>query len=144
MPCPRNVWLSAATTVAIILLITAWLREHVFAYPPEVVAAAWDEHVGRSEVVALLARLETDGTIESSLGTARDGATMTLRLKGDRSRLDGYERALIDRLFFHGEQQSDPVSWSIHVSGEIEERKGALEVRVRRQGCMQDTSAARP
>jgi hypothetical protein len=52
--------------------------------------------------------------------------------------------SLIDRLFFHGKQQSDPVSWSIHVSGEIEERKGALKVRVRRQGCMQDTSAAQP
>lgn len=79
----------------------AWLREHVLAYPPEVVAAAWDEHIGSAEVVALLARLEADGALESSLSTARRGATMTLRLKGERGRLDGYERALIDKLFFH-------------------------------------------
>lgn len=78
----------------------AWLREHVFAYRPEVVAAAWDEHIGKAEVVALLAGLEADGVIESSVSAAK-GADMTLRLKSDGRALNEYESALIDKLFFH-------------------------------------------
>ena len=45
----------------------AWLQEHVLRHPAEVVGAAWDEWVGPPEVVALLARLEAEGTLESSV-----------------------------------------------------------------------------
>jgi hypothetical protein len=76
-----------------------WLRQHVLAHPAEVVGAAWDDGIGSAEVVALLARLETEGKIESEV---RSRTTMALRLKVDRESLDGYERQLIDKLFFNG------------------------------------------
>ncbi|HUR20345.1 MAG TPA: YdeI/OmpD-associated family protein, partial [Vicinamibacterales bacterium] len=78
----------------------AWIREHILKYPAEVVAAAWDENVGTAEVVALIARLVADGKLESSVGKGKKSdASMTLRLKADRSKLNAHERALIDKLF---------------------------------------------
>lgn len=81
----------------------SWVREHILKYPAEVVAAAWDEHVGTAEVVALIARMVADGQLESSVGkgTKKD-ASMTLRLQVDRSTLNAHERALVDKLFFDG------------------------------------------
>jgi len=79
----------------------AWLRDHIFKYPAEVVAAAWDENVGTAEVVALLARMEADGKLESSVSRAKKGGSMTMRLIADRSDLNAHERALIDKLFFN-------------------------------------------
>jgi uncharacterized membrane protein YgcG len=80
----------------------AWVREHILKHPAEVVAAAWDENVGTAEVVALLARMEADGQLESIVGKSKSAgdASMTLRLKADRSSLNDYERALINKLFF--------------------------------------------
>jgi hypothetical protein len=79
----------------------AWLREHILEYPAEVVGAAWDEGVGPPEVVALIARMVNDGTLESSVGKKSGKvAPMTLRLKVDRSTLQGHERSLVDGLFF--------------------------------------------
>ena len=40
-----------------------WLREHVLKYPAEAVAAAWDENIGSAEVVALIARMVSDGKL---------------------------------------------------------------------------------
>jgi hypothetical protein len=74
----------------------AWLREHVLKYPAELVSAAWDDNIGQTEVVALLARLTSEGTLESRAS----GTSMTLRLLIPRGKLDGYERALIDKLFY--------------------------------------------
>ena len=80
----------------------SWLREHILKYPSEVVGAAWDDRVGQPEVVSLLARLTTDGTLESQPSPGASKASMTLRLKTDRSKLAGYERKLVDALFFGG------------------------------------------
>jgi len=77
----------------------AWLQRHVFVHPAEVVAAAWDDGIGSTEVVALLARLEAEGKLESDI-TSR--SSMSLRLKVDRDTLEGYERQLIEKLFFNG------------------------------------------
>jgi hypothetical protein len=82
----------------------AWLRQHILAHPAEVVGAAWDDGIGSAEVVALLARLETEGKIESEV---RSRSTMALRLTVDRESLDGYERQLIDKLFFNGRVTTD-------------------------------------
>jgi hypothetical protein len=76
-----------------------WLRQHVLAHPAEVVGAAWDDGIGPSEVVALLARLVSEGKLTSDV-TSR--SSMALRLQVDRDSLDGYERELIDKLFFNG------------------------------------------
>lgn len=76
----------------------AWLRTHVLNHPAEVISAAWDDNVGQAEVVTLLARLESEGT----LSTRTDGDTLKMQLKANRESLQGYERALIDGLFFNG------------------------------------------
>jgi hypothetical protein len=76
----------------------AWLREHVLRHPAEVVGAAWDEVIGTPEVVALIARMVSEGALESNVGK---GGVMHLRLKVDRNTLEGHERTLVDRLFFN-------------------------------------------
>ena len=75
-----------------------WLQQHVLRHPAEVVGAAWDELVGSPEVVALIARMVSEGKLESEVGK---GNVMHLRLKVKRDLLLPHERKLIDRLFFN-------------------------------------------
>jgi uncharacterized membrane protein YgcG len=84
-----------------------WINEHVLALKPEVVGAAYDRHTGQAEVAALLARLEQEGKLASILtepageaGTRR----LELELRAPRETFEGYERALIDKLFVAGER----------------------------------------
>ncbi len=77
---------------------TAWLREHVLAHPAEVIGAAWDDGIGSSEVVALLARLVSEKKLESDVASK---SSMALGLKVPRASLEGYERTLVDKLFFN-------------------------------------------
>ena len=81
----------------------SWLREHILKYPAEVVGAAWDDRIGQPEVVALIARMTSEGKLESEAAGGNRKPAMTLRLKVERSRLTGYERKLVDALFFDGE-----------------------------------------
>jgi hypothetical protein len=76
-----------------------WLREHILKYPAEVIGAAWDEGIGSPEVVALLARMVSEGTLASDVNSK---SSMSLRLKVDRNTLSGHERTLVERLFFNG------------------------------------------
>jgi hypothetical protein len=78
----------------------AWLREHILKYPAELVSAAWDDEIGQAEVVALLARMASEGKLESQVQAKTKQSGMTLRLLVARTRLTGYERALVDKLFF--------------------------------------------
>src|SRR5262245_18934605 len=57
----------------------SWLDEHILTRPAEIVGAAWDDRVGRPEVVALLARLTHDRKLESEASRDRRRASMTLR-----------------------------------------------------------------
>ena len=88
----------------------AWLREHIFSQPAEVVAAAWDDEIGAAEVVALIARLESEGKLSSDVRAGE----MTLRLDGDRDKLVGYERTLVDKLFFDNRTTTTPVAIKSH------------------------------
>jgi hypothetical protein len=81
----------------------SWLREHVLRYPAEIVGAAWDEGISTPEVVALIARLVSEGKLASAVGKR---GSMTLDLKVDRETLSGHERTLVDRLFFGGRTQT--------------------------------------
>src|SRR6185295_2277601 len=88
----------------------AWLRENVFLYRPEEVGALWDLKVGSPEVAAVLARLVAEGKLASAVRPkswvfGKD--VLTLTLKVDRSSLEGYERRLIDKLFFGGNTETD-------------------------------------
>ena len=80
----------------------SWLGEHILKHPAEVVGAAWDDRVGQPEVVALLARLTQEGALASEASPGAKGSSMTLHLKVDRSKFAGYERKLVDALFFGG------------------------------------------
>jgi hypothetical protein len=82
-----------------------WLHDHVLKYPAEVVAAIWDEIIGSAEVVALIARMVSERKLKSTVGKGKS-ASMTLRLKVDRATLQGYERTLVDRLFFNGRTET--------------------------------------
>src|SRR5262249_29393347 len=80
----------------------SWLRENILKHPAEIIGAAWDDRVGQPESVALLARMTSEGKLESLASGEGRSASMTLRLKVERSSLTGYERKLIDALFFDG------------------------------------------
>ena len=91
----RNLGRFAAIDTAII--DASWIETNILAHPAEVVGAAWDGRIGTPEVVALIARMTAEGKLESEV----DGKnSMTLRLKVDRNKLEGHERALVNGLFF--------------------------------------------
>jgi Predicted membrane protein (DUF2207) N-terminal domain len=78
-----------------------WIRQHIVARKAEVVGAAWDQDVDKDDVFALIARLVAEGKLASDVtsGSSRRGS-LRLSLRVDRSQFDGYERALVDGLFF--------------------------------------------
>jgi hypothetical protein len=87
-----------------------WLAQHVLALKPELLGAAYDCSIDAEEFAALLARLEIEKKISSvarsKWGTGGRKASLDLTLLVDRATLQGYERALIDHLFFEGDRIS--------------------------------------
>ena len=77
----------------------AWLRENVLRHRAEVVGAAWDESIDAPEVVALIARMVSEGKLVSEI--KKDGS-LGLQLKVNRDALSGHERTLVEGLFFAG------------------------------------------
>jgi hypothetical protein len=84
-----------------------WLRQHVLAFPPEVVGHAWDGRTGEAEVAATIARLVQEGKLRSSVRRKGRGIfatdVLTLELTMRRGELDGHARALVDGLFISGD-----------------------------------------
>ncbi|HUP49091.1 MAG TPA: DUF2207 domain-containing protein [Thermoanaerobaculia bacterium] len=86
----------------------AWLAEHVFRFPPEVVGAAWDERTDSAEVAAVIARMVHEGKMSSRVeerGFLRR-ANLVLTLLRDRDTFAGYEKALVNALFIDGNTTS--------------------------------------
>lgn len=89
----------------------AWLREHLFSLKPEQIGALWDRRVGPPEVAAVLARLVGEGKLVSEVRShgllffKKD--VLHLTLVTDRGAFVGYERELIDKLFFGGRTETD-------------------------------------
>lgn len=85
----------------------AWLQRHIFAHPPEVVGAAWDDHTGVPEVGATIARLVSEGKMSSKVEESGlsifKRPVLELTLKVPRDALEGHERELIDGLFVEGD-----------------------------------------
>jgi hypothetical protein len=77
-----------------------WLNQRILKHPAEVVGAAWDGSIGAHEVVALITRMVSEGKLESVVEGQGTQASMTLRLKVDRSSLEGHEGTLVSWLFF--------------------------------------------
>ena len=88
----------------------AWLREHILSQPAEIVGAAWDDGIGAAEVVALIARMESEGKLASDVTRK----SMTLRLLVDRESLDGYERTIVDKLFVNNRTTTTPAIVKSH------------------------------
>ncbi len=84
-----------------------WLDENIFRHLPEVVGAAWDGNTGAAEVAAVLARMEAEKKIRSEVKTLKAGRhskpVLHLALLVDRGTLEGYERKLVNGLFFKGD-----------------------------------------
>jgi hypothetical protein len=87
-----------------------WIRQHIVSQPAEVVGAVWDDSVGTEEVVALLARMTSEGKLASAVTPG----SLALDLKVDRSRLGGYERALVDGLFFDNRTSTSTADVQAH------------------------------
>lgn len=88
-----------------------WLRANLFSLQPEQVGALWDRRVGPPEVAAVLARLVGEGKLASEIRPQgilffkKD--VLHLRLVANRDAFVGYERELIDKLFFGGRTETD-------------------------------------
>lgn len=113
----------------------AWLRQNLFSLLPEVVGAAWDERTGAPEVAAILARLVAEGKIRSEVRTRRSFLkahnVLHLQLLVDRSRLQGYEKELVDGLFFAGDT-TDTDSIREHYKGSGFDPAGKIREPLRR------------
>jgi uncharacterized membrane protein YgcG len=94
-----------------------WLETNVFTSRPEEVGAAWDGDIGAPEVAAVLARLVEEGKlasrVESGAGASGKGV-LHLELKAPRSAFQGYERELVDKLFFDDRKETDTESVREH------------------------------
>lgn len=88
----------------------AWLDEHLFHLPAELVGALWDRKVGAPEVAATLARMVAEGKLASEVeerGRWRK-KILKLELLVDRGSLQNHdERRLVDKLFFDGRRETD-------------------------------------
>jgi uncharacterized membrane protein YgcG len=89
----------------------AWFDEHLLSMPAEQVGALWDRKVATAEVAGLLARLVAEGKLESEVEPKRrwyGSEVLHLRLKAPHdSFTKGYERALINKLFWNARTETD-------------------------------------
>ncbi|MDX1503716.1 MAG: hypothetical protein R3325_15260, partial [Thermoanaerobaculia bacterium] len=84
-----------------------WLEERVLGLRAEEAGALWDQAIGSAEVSAILARWVAEGRVRSSVREGRRRPVMELELAAPRAAFDGYERALLDKLFFDGRTRTD-------------------------------------
>ena len=79
-----------------------WLRRNILVHPAEVVGAAWDQDVDKDEVVSIISRMVSEGKLTSQVRPGESSKNLALQLQVDRESLQGYERTLVDGLFFDG------------------------------------------
>ena len=89
----------------------AWVDEHLLSLPAEQAGALWDRRVSTAEVAGLLARLVAEGKLSSEVEPKRGlfgSEVLRLRLEVPHDSFQkGYERALIDKLFFQARTETD-------------------------------------
>ena len=84
----------------------AWVETNILQLSPELAGAIWDESVGSAEVAAVLARLVVEGKLQSEVQGKKGSTVLHLKLI-DRGGLAGYEKDLVDALFFDGGAETD-------------------------------------
>jgi len=95
-----------------------WLEKTVFSLPPEVIGAAWDGKIGAAEVAAILATLEHDKKIKTSIQPRfLRKPIMTMELLADRSSITGYHGSVINKLFFNNRVNTDTNAITEHYKG---------------------------
>lgn len=78
-----------------------WLERHLFSLTPELVGALYDRRIAWPEVAALVARMSAESKLASRVATGAQGwSNLELWLLVDRQELTGYERELVEGLFF--------------------------------------------
>ncbi|MGH9368000.1 MAG: hypothetical protein ACRD3M_10045 [Thermoanaerobaculia bacterium] len=80
-----------------------WLQRNLLSLAPEEAGALWDEKVGAPEVAAVLARLASEKKIETRV----EGKSLAMRLLVAPEQLSGYDRELVQALFFGGRKETD-------------------------------------
>jgi hypothetical protein len=75
------------------------LDPELLRWKPEIAGAIWDAGVGAAEVAATLARMAQ----EKKITTRAEGSVLSMDLNVPRESLEGYERLLVDKLFFDGD-----------------------------------------
>jgi uncharacterized membrane protein YgcG len=121
----------------------AWLEKNVFTLLPEEVGALWDEDIGAPEVAAVLARL----TAEKKIETKAEGKKLTLRLLAPIEHFSGYEKDLVEALFFGGsETDTDKIKAHYRSKGfdPAAKIKPGLENKLARYPDFQDRSMRPP
>jgi uncharacterized membrane protein YgcG len=130
----------------------AYLDEHLLSRRAEVVGAFWDRKIGPPEVAATLARLVAEGKLKSEVQGGDDvprRQVLALELVADRREFKGYERQLIDKLFFGKRTRTDTDVVQAHYSGKGFDPsaviRGSLEKRLDRVlGRRPDKPSPRP
>ncbi|MGZ7039058.1 MAG: hypothetical protein ACXVJO_12875, partial [Thermoanaerobaculia bacterium] len=116
-----------------------WLRTHLLGMKPEIAGAAWDESIGAPEVAAVLARLTAEGRLTSRA----ENKTLHLHRNQELDQFTGYERKLLDALFFDTRPDTDTNRIKAHykdrgfdpaalIRGDIEYEMTALPARSER------------
>jgi uncharacterized membrane protein YgcG len=87
-----------------------WMEANLLVHRPEVLGAFADGTIGPEEASAVVARLTGEGALRSRA----EGRELHLELVRDRETLQGYERALVDGLFFEGRTETSTAAIEKH------------------------------
>ncbi len=110
----------------------AWLQKKLFSLAPEEAGALWDDKVGAPEVAAVLAKL----TAEKKLETTASAKELTMSLKAPLTSFTGYEKELLEALFFDNRTKTSTAEIKAHY-----ERKGFDPAATIRPGLLRKLSA---
>ncbi len=118
----------------------AWLEKDLLNLAPEEAGALWDESIGAPEVAAVLARLSA----ERKISTEASGKTLSMRLLVPVSELQGYDRDLVQALFFSGRTETDTDAIKKHYKASgfdpSSKIKPGLEAKLKTHADFQDKS----
>jgi hypothetical protein len=104
--------------VSIAEIDDAWLLNHVFSRKPEVVGAALHGEAGASEVAALIASLQRENIIKTSVESRfMRKPKLVMSLLGDRESLTGYRSRIVNALFFNNRKNTDTDALRKHYKG---------------------------
>ena len=122
----------------------AWLGRRLFSLLPEEAGALWDESIGAPEVTAVLARLTAEQKLESQASEKE----MTMRLKAPIESFQGYEKELVEALFFGRRIETSTSAIKAHYASRgfdpAKKIEPGLRERLARHADFQDRSGRPP